>query len=163
MQDIDIDSVKIGKLLALHDESICIRAALSTRMSGIITGDLSLELDGRGSSTTFDRIVEQVLVPLCYEVALHMAAIGIVPIKLIKANVLTRNDQARKRRFSELGSAKTEDRVPFIPHYTTYKCVLPWRVANQSRWVVRLHKNGVVENLFESIVDKEPIYAIKYV
>jgi hypothetical protein len=28
-------------------------------------------------------------------------------------------------------------------------------------WVIKLHTNGIVENTFKSIIDKEPIYAIK--
>jgi hypothetical protein len=138
MEKVTIPRKLVGELLSLHDESVCVKAAFGARMAGIITGDLSLELNGRGSSKTFDRIVEEILMPLCYDVALHMVALGVVPVRLVRASVLARHDQSRKRRYGDLGSDHVDELVPVIPHYTTYT------------WHVRLNKSGVVENIFES-------------
>jgi hypothetical protein len=121
LEEIVIPAQKIRALLDFHDDCIVLRSALNVRMSGILTGALKIGFAGRGPSETFARITEHVLIPLCYEVALYMSALGVVPVRLVEASVVTRNDQARKRRYSELGSASTRDLVPTIPHWSTYE------------------------------------------
>ena len=139
----------ICELLTLKQRSITISAAFDTRMSGLITTDLGFKMKGVGSSQTMERIIQERLVPLCAVVALHMSALGIVPVRLAEAVVNVSDDPARKKRYGDSNPQSAKEIVPVIPHYTTWN------------WYIELDTNGELRNTFESTIDEAPVYAVK--
>ena len=139
----------VAMLLGLKNKSICVAAAFETRMSGLITTDLDFEMAGVGSSLIMERIIEERLVPLCSIAALHISAMGVVPVRLVDTRVKVSDDPDRKKRYKAAQEDYALDVVPVIPHYTTYE------------WYVYIDGNGELVNEFRSLIDDQPVYAIK--
>ena len=151
MQARQVPRALVEKLLVLKDMDICIHAAFETRMSGLITSDLDLQLGGVGASDTMQSIMEERLIPMCAVIALHMTALGVVPIRFAELTVDVSADAALQQRHGKRAPSRVKEIIPVVPHFSTWEL-----------WV-EINDDGELVPWFQSTIDDEPIMCVKSV